>query len=89
MKTLKKVMLSAFVATLLISCAKTESEINTNLKTAQTSPSYYEDLYDQHINAAGFGIELKKFNLDFAAAFHPQMGVSPQIGLRYRFEKKQ
>jgi hypothetical protein len=37
MKTLKKVMLSAFVATLLISCAKTESEINTNLKTAQTS----------------------------------------------------
>lgn len=39
-------------------------------------------------NAAGFGIELKKFNLDFAAAFHPQMGVSPQIGLRYRFEKK-
>jgi len=41
------------------------------------------------LNAAGFGIELKKFNLDFAAAFHPQMGVSPQIGLRYRFEKKQ
>lgn len=40
------------------------------------------------LNAAGFGIELKKFNLDFAAAFHPQMGVSPQIGLRYRFEKK-
>lgn len=39
-------------------------------------------------NAAGFGIELMKFNLDFAAAFHPQMGVSPQIGLRYRFEKK-
>jgi hypothetical protein len=41
------------------------------------------------LNAAGFGIQLKKFNLDFAAAFHPQMGVSPQIGLRYRFEKKQ
>jgi hypothetical protein len=41
------------------------------------------------LNAAGFGIEIKKFNLDFAAAFHPQMGVSPQIGLRYRFEKKQ
>jgi hypothetical protein len=41
------------------------------------------------LNAAGFGIALKKFNLDFAAAFHPQMGVSPQIGLRYRFEKKQ
>jgi hypothetical protein len=40
------------------------------------------------LNAAGFGIELKKFNLDFAAAFHPQLGVSPQIGLRYRFEKK-
>jgi hypothetical protein len=42
-----------------------------------------------NLNAAGFGIELKKFNLDFAAAFHPQLGVSPQIGLRYRFEKKQ
>lgn len=41
------------------------------------------------LNAAGFGIELKKFNLDFAAAFHPQLGVSPQVGLRYRFEKKQ
>lgn len=41
------------------------------------------------LNAAGLGIELKKFNLDFAAAFHPQLGVSPQIGLRYRFEKKQ
>lgn len=41
------------------------------------------------LNSAGFGIELKKFNLDFAAAFHPQMGISPQIGLRYRFEKKQ
>jgi hypothetical protein len=40
------------------------------------------------LNAAGFGIELQQFNLDFAAAFHPQMGVSPQIGLRYRFEKK-
>jgi hypothetical protein len=40
------------------------------------------------LNAAGFGIEIKKFNLDFAAAFHPQLGVSPQIGLRYRFEKK-
>jgi len=40
------------------------------------------------LNAAGFGIQLKKFNLDFAASFHPQMGVSPQIGLRYRFEKK-
>jgi hypothetical protein len=38
------------------------------------------------LNAAGFGIELKQFNLDFAVAFHPQMGVSPQIGLRYRFE---
>ncbi len=39
------------------------------------------------LNAAGFGIELKKFNIDFAAAFHPQLGISPQIGLRYRFEK--
>ena len=40
------------------------------------------------LNAAGFGIQLKKFNLDFAAAFHPQMGVSPQIGLRYKFGKR-
>ena len=40
------------------------------------------------LNAAGFGIELNKFNLDFAAAFHPQMGVSPQIGLRYKFGKR-
>jgi hypothetical protein len=67
MKTLKKVMLSAFVATLLISCAKTESEINTNLKTAQTSPSYYEDLYDQHINAAGFGMLGLANNSSFVA----------------------
>ena len=41
------------------------------------------------LNSAGFGIELANFNLDFAAAFHPQMGVSPQIGLRYRFAKKE
>jgi hypothetical protein len=40
------------------------------------------------LNSAGFGIELGHFNIDFAAAFHPQMGVSPHIGLRYRAEKK-
>ncbi|MCC6252970.1 MAG: hypothetical protein IT238_10975 [Bacteroidia bacterium] len=41
------------------------------------------------LNSAGFGIELKKFNIDFAAAFHPQLGVSPQIGLRYSFLDQQ
>lgn len=34
---------------------------------------------------AGFGINYEKFNLDFAVAFHPVLGYSPQISIGYEF----
>lgn len=67
MKTLKNVMLGAFVAASLIGCKKTESELEPTSKTIQTSPNYYEDIYDQHINAAGFGMLGLANNSSFVA----------------------
>ena len=34
---------------------------------------------------AGFGINYEKFQLDFATAFHPVLGYSPQISVGYEF----
>lgn len=60
-------MLGAFVAASLIGCKKTESELEPTSKTIQTSPNYYEDIYDQHINAAGFGMLGLANNSSFVA----------------------
>ena len=35
----------------------------------------------------GFGLNLSKFNLDVAAAFHQQLGFTPHLGLSYCFAK--
>lgn len=34
---------------------------------------------------AGFGVDLENLVFDFSAMFHPQLGMSPQIGLSYGF----
>ncbi|MEP7264331.1 MAG: hypothetical protein ABI772_07535 [Bacteroidota bacterium] len=36
----------------------------------------------------GFGLDLSDFQLDIAAAFHPQLGFTPHISLGYRFPEK-
>lgn len=34
----------------------------------------------------GFGIKKAKFNLDFSSAFHPALGITPSLGMRYSFK---
>ena len=34
---------------------------------------------------AGFGVGYKDFIFDMATVFHPRLGISPQIGLKYEF----
>ena len=31
----------------------------------------------------GFGVAKGKFKLDFSSAFHPALGITPSLGLRY------
>ncbi|MEN8928931.1 MAG: hypothetical protein ABF242_04780 [Flavobacteriales bacterium] len=33
----------------------------------------------------GFGVVKKQFNIDFSAAFHPSLGITPALGMRYSF----
>lgn len=39
-------------------------------------------------NAFGFGFNLNGLKIDVSSTIHPQLGVSPQIGLLYRFGKE-
>lgn len=34
---------------------------------------------------AGAGLLIRQFQVDFASSFHPQLGTSPQVALRYAF----
>jgi len=34
---------------------------------------------------AGTGLSFRKFNMDAASSFHPQLGISPQLSLGYAF----
>lgn len=36
----------------------------------------------------GFGLKLKKLNVDFAGTFHPVLGFTPQVSLNYQFGEK-
>jgi hypothetical protein len=38
-------------------------------------------------NAFGFGLDLKNFKVDLAAAYHQQLGFSPQMSMVYEFAK--
>jgi len=40
------------------------------------------------LSSFGFSINIKPVSIDFAASFHQQLGITPNIGMRYVFEKK-
>lgn len=33
----------------------------------------------------GFGIKKKQFNIDFSTGFHPNLGITPALGMTYKF----
>ena len=39
------------------------------------------------LSCFGVGLELKHFKLDLSSTYHSTFGFSPQVGLRYEFEK--
>jgi hypothetical protein len=40
------------------------------------------------LTAFGFGIHIKNFQIDLAANYYQTLGISPQLGLSYLFDKK-
>lgn len=43
---------------------------------------------DPVLSTFGFGLQLHNFNIDLAASYHQVLGISPQLGLSYCFNKK-